>query len=299
MNGGKARFDGFDSKTGEKRFKAVSKTQDDVLQRFESPFKVSPKGTNLDFQLSPTITALSASFSSSACNDTEFRSLNSPYFLSSLSTDFARALTDLSTILTDLKRLAALGDLPLSLIMAPSGPTLRLRFPGCDADIVSRLCEEAGVRRGIIREDEAWNQDRDVEMALLFPFAPTGNLEGGSEKAADLEHEPAVPEQVDWRHMMSLGEDLTSNCDRTPSDDTFEPPVGEKRSPPFHQHPSSLSGYESLRASDFADDDPYVPAGDNDNNRTFARSRGNAGTGSEGYEGLEGIYRFLRECEHL
>lgn len=174
--------------------------------------------------------------------------------------------------------------------MTPSGPVLTLRFPGCDADTVSRLCEEVGVRRGVIREDEAWDQDRDVEMALLFPFAPTENFAGG-EAPEYFEREPAVAEQMDWRHMMSLREDLASNSDRLSSDNTFELLVGEK-SPRISKQTKSPSGYESLRASDFADDDPYIPGDD----MTSPRGRDKAVDNNE-YEGLQGIYRFIQECE--
>lgn len=47
---------------------------------------------------------------------------------------------------------------------------------------------------------------------------------------------------------------------------------------------SSPSGFSSLRDSDFADDDDLFVRADDD-------------AGPQGYDGLEGIYRFLRECD--
>ena len=59
-------------------------------------------------------------------------------------------------------------------------------------------------------------------------------------------------------------------------------------------HARSPSGYESLRDSDFDPDDPFqhtlsplkAPSHD-------TRSR------STDYEGVEGIYKFLQECEDV
>lgn len=280
VGGGKARFDGLDGKTGEKRYKAVSRTEDEVLQKIEKPFKTYAKGTNLEFQLSPTLTAFSTKISTDSTVD---HTLLCPEFLSNISIDFARALKDLSAILADLHRLSTLGDLPIMLSHSPSGPILNCRFPGCDAHTVSRLCDEVNIQRGIIREDEAWEQDRDVEMALLFPFAPETMGPSEDEEANDcFGPASAASEQLDWRHMMAPQEsvpidEVTSNG----------PAPGGRRA--SYQKSKSLSGYESLGESDFTEADPYV--------REEMQTREFSVSGSEGYEGLEGIYRFLKECE--
>lgn len=293
VGGGKARFDGFDRKTGGKQFKVISRTEDEVLREIERSFKAPVKGTNLEFHLSPTITAFSSTFAPSASG---VQTLNAPSFLSTLSADFAHALSDLSAVLTDLKKLSTFGDLPVSLANTSLGPIITLRFQGCDADIVSRLCDEAGVRRGIIREDEAWDHDRDVEMALLFPFVSTGTSKGVKEISEDdgicFTREPPTPEQLDWRHMMSPHEFLPSIQSSVSSDPFKSPPSAGYRRP--IRSFKSLSGYESLRDSDFADDDPYVHG-----EGIVASLAGNQhdGVGSEGYEGLQGVFRFLRECE--
>ncbi|KAL8794491.1 MAG: hypothetical protein Q9195_002964 [Heterodermia aff. obscurata] len=285
LGGGKARFDGVDPFTGEKRFRRVTKTEDEVLNAFEKHMSGDVRGTTLEFQLSPTITALIPSTS---------QTLGSVNVLDALSVDFARALKDLSLTLSDLRRLSALGDLPLELTTTSKGPTLSVRFVGCDGDTVARLCEELGVFRGIVREDERWDEEKDVEMALLFPFAPTSR--SGSEY-----FEPLVPvdteiaaEQVEWQAMMSPSVGI-----HTPgSTASYEHIHGPAMTPAYDS--ASSSGYESMRESELADGDPYMhyhaPS-----HRHQTASRASAGTNhqsqSHNFEGLEGIYRFLRECD--
>jgi hypothetical protein len=46
--------------------------------------------------------------------------------------------------MNDLKRLSSLGDLPVTL---EQKSILRVRFPGCAAETVERLCDEVGVQR--------------------------------------------------------------------------------------------------------------------------------------------------------
>lgn len=290
VGGGKARFDGLDSKTGEKRYKAVSMTEDEVLQKIDRPFKTHAKGTNLEFQLSPTITAFSTKFSTAGSTEFDAQTLLCPDTLSNISIDFARALKGMSAILADLHRLSTLGDLPISLSHTPSGPILNCRFPGCDARTVSSLCDEVNIQRGIVREDEAWERDRDVEMALLFPFAPgsVGTSEIGDEAKDFFGPASAASGQLDWRHMMSPQEPLVPIFDELASNG-YEVPAPGTCLASSHQNSKSISGYESLRESDFTEHDPYVRAEE-------LQARDSV-SGSEGYEGLEGIYRFLKECE--
>ena len=303
VNGGKARFDGIDQKTGEKRFKTVSSTEDKFYQLSKNPFSGSVKGTNLEFHLSPTITALSPPAPNGPLAP-EVQTINESNLLDNLSIDFARALKDFSAVLNDLRQLSALGDLPFSVTRSPSGPILALRFPGCDGATVSRLCDEANVCRGIIREDEAWVHDRDVEMALLFPLAP-GDSDATNDEiwrhfgnSCYFEHDSLTPcttptpEQLDWRQMMSaqgVSDRSTTSfindknnmvhlrmSELTSAQNTL--PTASKK---------SLSDYESLGddSSNFPPDDLYLPQP----NPAPARS--------EDYEGLQGIYRFLKECE--
>lgn len=307
VNGGKARFDGIDEKTGEKRFKTVSPTEDKFYKLSKNSFNGPVKGTNLEFRLSPTITALS----SAAVNGPlapEIQTINESNLLDNLSIDFARALKDFSAVLNDLRRLSALGDLPFSVTKSLSGPILVLRFPGCDGATVSRLCDEANVCRGIIREDEAWAHDRDVEMALLFPLAPEeadatdDKMWGYGGNSYYFEHESPTPcttptpEQLDWRQMMSAQgiSDRSTTSSINDKNNMVHLSMSEltasAQNTPATASKKSLSDYyDSLgddSSSNFPSNDPYLP-----------QLRPAPPARSEDFEGLEGIYRFLRECE--
>ena len=283
VSGGKARFDGIDPVTGEKRFKAVTATQDKVLRQSNTVSNTIVKGTNLEFRLSPTVTALlpSTGFETQ-------HTLTAEGLLSTLSTDFAHALKTLSLTLADLKRLSALGSLPISLKHTSKGPILSVRFPGCDATTVTLLCEELGIVSGIIREDAEWDESKEVEMALLFPFVPNGHSADESESSVEefFERKPA-PSQLEWQGMMTPSTDI-----RTPSSTVSYDHVGY----PLRQDDaaaSSPSGYESMHASDdFGPEDPYFGSYGSQA-VTSGRTRG----GTDDVQELEGIYHFLRECE--
>lgn len=294
VNGGKARFDGFNEKTGEKRFKTISTTEDEFYQLFKKSFSGPAKGTNVEFHLGPTITAFSTAASNTPLT-LEIQTINATNLLDNLSIDFARALKDLSAVLNDLRRLSALGDLPLSITHSPSGPILALRFPGCDGASVSRLCDEANVCRGIIREDEAWSHDRDVEMALLFPLAPGdcdathGTWGEGNGYFEDRSPASTTPEQLDWRQMMSTD---GPSARASENDDMVNLRLSELTGPQNTAPATSKSpsGYESLGDdSNFPPEDPYPRCPETPIQPTAACS--------EDFEGLEGIYRFLKECE--
>ena len=54
VGGGKARFDGMDAVTGEKKFRSISKTEDSAYAAWESPVSAaSMRGTSLEFRLTP------------------------------------------------------------------------------------------------------------------------------------------------------------------------------------------------------------------------------------------------------
>ena len=276
--------------TGEKRFRSVSATEDAVYSQWESPVSSSRKGTTLELKLRPPITAICPPLSSEK-STFDTISINDIDLLSTLTSDFARAIQDLSLVLTDLRALSAFGDLPISLTHTPTGPILRVRFPGCDADLVSRLCDEVGVRRGVVVEDEGWHTaqaEKDVEMALLFPFAPNATSsfpsEGGEYYFTKPVQRKRQPEQLNWRNMLSPSQQ--SQC-------TAQSPVHEHHSVEEDMTPKSppISGYESLRESDFASEDPYFPTA----SPVTHKARANESVGE--FEGVEGIYRFLRVCD--
>ena len=157
------------------------------------------------------------------------------------------------------------------------------------------------MRRGIIAEDEAWNDqsNKDVEMALLFPFAPSTTPSIMSEENDDAAHyftynnqhmeKPVQQDQLDWRHMLSPSTYPDSLHDNTSFDD-----FATLKSPLLNPHSRSPSGYDSLRDSDFDPDDPYY--------QTFSPLRApshDTRGGSTDYEGVEGIYKFLQVCEDV
>ncbi|KAL9041251.1 MAG: hypothetical protein Q9214_004170 [Letrouitia sp. 1 TL-2023] len=299
LGGGKARFDGINLKTGEKKYKAVTETEDQVLQKTKIAGSNWVKGTSLEFQLTPTITALAASLPESTTSISHGVSLGTAGLLDNLAVDFARSLKDLSVILMDLKRLAVFGDLPINLSTSPTGGiVLSVRFCGCDGEIISRLCDEAGIHRGIVREDEGWSDDRDVDMALLFPFAPSGVASENCDEARYTRETFRADghygsDQLDWRQMMSPP-DHDRDCS-TRTLDSFEhvqqgPASLTSINRSFKTPSRSSSDYENLLEAKDSNDSYYCAHPTNPWQHRQMQAH-------EEFEGLEGIYKFLRECE--
>jgi len=267
ISGSKAQFDGVNPATGEKRYRCVSALREEAGRKLQSVPKSTP-GSYIEFQISPTLTAFGP------LNQVQGGfGLAQENLLDMLSVDFARALKDLAMITNDLKKLSNLGNLPLFL---HDKATLRVRFPGCDAGTVERLCDEVGVQRGVIRQDDDFDDYTGVEMALLFPFAPS-RCPSEPVRTAGRQHQ----DEIDWRNMLSAEETATSPRFSKHSDVGLDYEyVG--------QNPwlSSPSGYSSLHQSDgeVAEYFEYT-------NRNVLDAS---------YEGLEGIHRFLgilEECD--
>ena len=290
LSGSKARFEGFNPCTGDKRYRAVCEIQDEARQKMDLS-SAQAKGSFIDFKVSPTITAVGPlatvprSSAASECEEDD-ASLNNTILMSNLAVDFSRALKDLAAIMNDLKHLSTLGDLP---ILLENSTTLRVRFPGCDRDTVENLCRELNIRRGIVGQDEGFDQRTGTEMALLFPFAPSKTP---SEVQYDMEIRARPPkrakrEHVDWHGMISptvTSSPGYSHRSATSNELDFEEIAGNPWLSP-------QSGYSSLHASEVGDDnvatyfqprykDAHVPTSQ-----------------ATGYEGLEGIYRFIGECD--
>lgn len=111
-------------------------------------------------------------------------------------------------------------------------------------------------------------------MALLFPFAPTAESEVGADDYFFAEQRPP---KLDWQGMMTpssaLPTPLSSSGSYEQVERTLQLPGAE-----------SPEGYESMRESEYGDEDAY-----------FGMQASRAGNGGAG--DLEGIYRFLSECE--
>lgn len=139
---------------------------------------------------------------------------------------------------------------------------------------MSLLCEELGIFNGVVREDAAWDASREVEMALLFPFAPAGESEAVVADAYFCS-EPQ-PAYLDWREMIIEPPTSVSSSGNYNSMGDY---IGAGQPPA-----ESLEGYESMRESEYGDEDAYV-------GMQASRAR-DGGAGD-----VEGIYRFLSECE--
>ncbi|TVY57768.1 hypothetical protein LCER1_G000908 [Lachnellula cervina] len=247
LSGQKAQFDGM-TPAGEKRYRAVTDFQEETTRKMRSFSKNAP-GSYIDFHVNPTVTALTplgAAFPFGSAMEMSAPSLNTEGFLDVLSVDFSRALKDLASTMNDLKRLASLGDLPITL---EQKSILRVRFPGCDAESVEALCNEIGVQRGIIYQDETFSQSCGGEVALMFPFAPTS------------EHTLSSP-----------GGSLRSQTGHD-----FEEVIEDIDNP-------WLEGYESMEDSSEGESAYFTKPSQQQN--------------SSSYEGLEGIYRFIEECDN-
>ncbi|KAI9801012.1 MAG: hypothetical protein M1825_003546 [Sarcosagium campestre] len=291
LSGKKAQFDGVDGRTGEKRFRAVSAAQDQASRTVKSSLASSP-GSYIDFHVQPTITALGPMSSGTAAfADEADDSLTKDGLLDTLSSDFAHALRDLAAIMADLKRLSAIGSLPLSM---PDQSTIRVSFPGCDAGIVESLCDELGVRRGIIQQDDDFDLRAGADLALLFPFAPsdaagTTDSESRRRRRRRRTPRPRAQDSVDWRDMMYVGKDKSSlsagysHISGCSSDQGGGLGVEElERDESSWLYPSS------------AYSDGPVGDGDGDGARYFGPA---LVEDSSRYEGIEGIYRFIGECD--
>ncbi|KAK3336892.1 hypothetical protein B0T19DRAFT_396587 [Cercophora scortea] len=262
LSGHRARFDGT-GPNGEKRYRAVSAAQEEARLLLARAPRVAP-GSFLDFHISPTVTALSPlgvafpfataeGFGASVKPQVGAATLHTDGFLDVLSVDFARALKDLAAVMTDLKKLSGLGDLPITL---EKNSTLRVRFPGVDAETVERLCDDVGVQRGVVGQDADFNESAGVSVALRFPYAPdaqcakTITSPGGSVRTHDSE---------------SSG-----------MEDAF---LDEFEENPWMSSSELEEGYESMSPP------PILGSCSGEH------------CSSEDFEGLEGIYRFLEECD--
>ncbi|KAI8281031.1 hypothetical protein K4K60_004452 [Colletotrichum sp. SAR11_57] len=246
LSGKKARYDGLNAR-GEMCYRAVSELEQAAYVNMMGAARSNP-GAFVDFKLNPTITALSPLAAAAAAGFTSAgaaapaASLGEEGFLDVLSVDFARAVKDLAIIFADLKRIALLGDLPVTM---EKGSVLRVRFPGVDADTVERLCDDYGVQRGVVGQDADFDVETGVPMALRFPFAP------------DCE---------DAKTLTSPGGSLRS---LSGLDVDLEEAFIEMEEGPWMSDPE---GYGSMSST------PKTSEHDE-------------------YDGLEGIYRFLEECD--
>ncbi|KAL9106754.1 MAG: hypothetical protein Q9227_008253 [Pyrenula ochraceoflavens] len=274
ISGQKVQYNGINPLSGERQYKAVSALQHEAGQkaRLNAP---SAPGSSIDFKICPTITAMGYVEGS---RNSDF-GLNDEELHKALAVDFARALKDLAIVKADLSRLSALGDLPISLV---NDSTIRVRFPGCDAQTVENICDELGVRRGFVREDPEFDTSAGADMALLFPFAP-------SRPSSEITFSPepgrqySRNDQLTWDDMLSRSRQDSPRSENGLDSNDIE--VVEAN--PWAR---SLSGYSSLHSTEVYEEN--LP------NRQGQLQCSNIKKDTSQYEGFEGIYKFLAECDY-
>jgi len=273
MGGKKIHYDGTDANTGEKRFRAVTDLQDRTTRKMNAVPKATP-GSFIDFQVNPTITALTplrAITGFQPANNT-MDTLHTEGLMDILTVDFSRALKELAIILSDLKAISSLGDMPISY----QDNRLRVHFPGCDPETVERIASEVGVRRGVVGQDEDFDAFVGTQIALLFPFAPTESTSQPSLYGLTVYDKNApLPDE----EMSSIPESdpatLSETSLRYDEDDLISNPWI-----------SSPSGYETVPSNELAESE----------GRWQTRSTENRATPFE-YQDFEGIYRFIEMCD--
>jgi hypothetical protein len=272
VGGNKAQFDGVNPHNGEKRFMTVSSLQDQVNRTLNKVPKATP-GSYISFNINPTVTALTPlkGFTSFA---QEKESLNNEGLLDVLSVDFSRAVKELAAVLNDLQHLAELGDLPISY----EHSSLKVHFPGCDAQSVGTICNDFDITRGTVHQDADFDAFVGTDIALLFPFAPSRTpSECFFFEKPVLERQHVQP-NIDWQHMLSPSaaateEDVFSTESEQSYDQIDEFTIEE---PNPWLNVSSPSGYDSLHTSEADEMDMHTPLE---------------------YQGLEGMYRFMAQYE--
>lgn len=284
VEGKKAQFDGTNSRTGEKRYKTVTMLQDQAARKILAVPKATP-GSFIDFSVNTSITAVTP-FSAIQGFQTSQRkmvTLNTEGLLDVLSIDFSRALKELAVVLNDLKRLSALGDLPITY----QDSSIRIHFPGCDAETVERLAKELEIQRGVICQDEDFDVYNGTDIALLFPFAASQSPSESSFYGKSITNRKVKSKDIWWSDNALLGEVPASPIvQATPdefsalSDSGMELDGFEEEGSPWL---SSPSGYESLHSSEL-----------DDSGRCYEKA---SYASPLEYSGIEGIYRFISEID--
>ena len=154
-------------------------------------------GAFVDFYMGPTFTCLSRLSKNSIADAA---------FMASLSEDFNAIVADVSAVFADLRKLATLGDLPVSLAKYKED-TIRVFFAGCDREIVERLCDEVGVTRGIIGEEECFGFELLMPTLDFHPMM-TKLVPGMRNSASG--SPPSQPQRrvnLYWQDMLSSSDD--------------------------------------------------------------------------------------------
>lgn len=269
MLGGKQlQYDGTDPRTGEKRFRTVTALQDKATRNLSKVTRSTP-GSFIDFNVNPTITAmaptaLSSVASFSPAKTSGMDTLHSEGLLDILSIDFSRALQELAYVMADLRSLSSLGDLPISY----QHNRLRVHFPGVDPETVESLAAELGIKRGVVGQDEEFDNFVGTEIALLFPFASSTDASTSSLYALQGQAQPLEFDALS--SSMTLSDTGLANDDL----DQLSVPSNEYESLPETIETRSLAFNDSPSSTSRNDQRPFE------------------------YQDFEGIYRFIELCDN-
>jgi len=240
-------------------------------------------GAYVDFHMAPTFTCLSRLSKNSISN---------PGFMAALDEDFTEIVNDVATVWSELQKLATLGDLPVSLAKDKED-TIRVYFAGCDREIVERLCNEVGVSRGVVGEEDRFAFELLMPTLEMKPFLESP---GGSLHAI----QPVPPPQgahgtgLYWQDMLSDSSCASQDGEMTEEGTEYTPAISVDG---YMFSGSSVSGlspgqWESSEGSSGAMFPPLMPT------RAEAQlASPPQHTGPVPDLGLEGLQRFLQECE--
>lgn len=201
-------------------------------------------GAYVDFHMAPTFTSLSR-FSKN--------SISNASFMAALDEDFTEIVNDVATVWSELQKLASFGALPISLA-DDKEDTIRIHFPGCDRDTVSRLCDEVYVTRGVIGEEKRFG------FELLMPTLDMKPCLGSDGASFPAFSPVTAPQQkirgsgIYWQDMLSGSEkegEIEGSCVSedgfTETGTDFTPPVSVEGGYLFEG--SSVSGLSPLFSS--------------------------------------------------
>lgn len=243
-------------------------------------------GAYVDFHMAPTFTSLSR---------LSKNSIGNTGFMAALDEDFTEIVNDVATVWSELQKLGRLGDLPVSLARDRED-TIRVYFAGCDRETVLRLCDEVGVTRGVVGEDEKFGFELLMPTLEMKPYLESEGRRFHAISPVTVPHQRVNGTGLYWQDMLSEKEgEIEGSCvsedgDGVMTGETTEDGT-EYTSPvsmgEYFFEGSSLSGLSPL----------------------FSDSEGSAGLMFPPYPeqtqqqvqapnlGVEGLQRFLEECE--